>query len=198
MEAGKKQAEDLAKAADQVFKQTRSPLEKYEERIGELSDLLNAGALDWDTYGRAVRAAREQLEQASKAADDSRPNATLAGTAEALAAAYDRARNATVTRVTQTDLAIASLGLPDLSPPAPVVIAAPQLATPPTPAPAAPVAQGMSEGLRELKRERDRQVLAEAKKQTSSLEDIERHTRDMAEGRAVTAGSLTLNVVEIA
>ncbi|MEM6798000.1 MAG: hypothetical protein AAF589_00670, partial [Planctomycetota bacterium] len=64
MEAGQEAADDLARSAAQVFEATRTPLEKYEQRIGELSDMLNAGVLGWDTYGRAIRDAREQLERA--------------------------------------------------------------------------------------------------------------------------------------
>lgn len=48
--------------ATSVFEETRTPLEQYEARISRLNDLLNSGALDWDTYGRAVRMAREKLE----------------------------------------------------------------------------------------------------------------------------------------
>ena len=183
LEAGEKAAEDMARAAEQVFDATRTPLEKYESRIDELSDLLNAGAIEWDVYGRAVRQAREQLEQASKAADDTRPDAKLAGTAEALAAAYDRSRDAAITRLNVTDVALASIAPPVMTPP------------PPTPQQSEPPA--MSDGLKQLTTERNREALAEAKKQTSELAEIKRHTRDMAEGRAVNVGGVTLNVVEI-
>jgi hypothetical protein len=57
---------DALKEANQVFTETRTPMEQYESKIGKLSDLLNSGAVDWDTYGRAVRAAREQLEKATQ------------------------------------------------------------------------------------------------------------------------------------
>lgn len=73
---------DLAKAHEELaakqklmdegkrlFEETRTPLEKYEETIGHLSDLLKAQALDWDTYGRLVRRAREELELHNKAAN---------------------------------------------------------------------------------------------------------------------------------
>ncbi|MEL7088363.1 MAG: hypothetical protein AAGL98_07975, partial [Planctomycetota bacterium] len=178
METGRKAAEDMASAAEQVFEQTRTPLEKYEQRVGELSNLLNAGAVDWDVYGRAVRDAREQLERATKAADAARPDATFAGSAEALAAAYDRTRDATVTRISTTDVALASI-----TPPAP-----------PTPLIQQPE---MSEGLRELSRDRNRDALNEARKQTRELQEIKRYSRDVAEGRAVDSGGITLNVMEV-
>jgi hypothetical protein len=48
-----------------IFESTRTPMEKYTEQIDKLNDLLNGGAINWDTYGRAVRKAREELEQAA-------------------------------------------------------------------------------------------------------------------------------------
>lgn len=57
--------ERLAKSQEEVakiFADTRTPLEQYETTIGRLHELLDAGAVDWDTYGRAVRMAREKLE----------------------------------------------------------------------------------------------------------------------------------------
>jgi hypothetical protein len=55
---------DALKEGNAVFNETRTPMEQYESKIGKLSDLLNDGAINWDTYGRAVRSAREQLEKA--------------------------------------------------------------------------------------------------------------------------------------
>ena len=57
---------DNAKEGKSIFDATRTPMEIYEKQIGKLSSLLNSGAITWDTYGRAVRQAREQLEQAAK------------------------------------------------------------------------------------------------------------------------------------
>ena len=65
----KKAQDDLAASqqkmkndAQSIFDATRTPMERYEAQIDKLSTLLNAGELDWDTYGRAVRKAREELE----------------------------------------------------------------------------------------------------------------------------------------
>jgi len=48
--------------AKQFFQMTRTPLEVYESTIGRLNDLLGEGLISWETYGRAVRDARSQLE----------------------------------------------------------------------------------------------------------------------------------------
>lgn len=60
--AAQKKQQDQAAAAKSIYDATRSPIEQYEAHIGNLSDLLQSGALDWDTYGRAVKQAREELE----------------------------------------------------------------------------------------------------------------------------------------
>ena len=78
---------DAMKEGKGVFDETRTPLEKYETKIGKLSDLLNSGAIDWDTYGRAVRSAREQLESAAKA---SSPELFQSGTAAAEKYMYEQ------------------------------------------------------------------------------------------------------------
>jgi hypothetical protein len=55
----------LSKAAQSIWEQTRTPLEKYEIEIGKLHNLLEKGEILWDTYSRAVRMAREELERAT-------------------------------------------------------------------------------------------------------------------------------------
>ncbi|MBV8781122.1 MAG: hypothetical protein JO353_06965, partial [Phycisphaerae bacterium] len=57
---------DALKDAQKVIADTTTPMEKYEQQIGKLSDLLNAGVLDWDHYSRGVRAARAELEKANE------------------------------------------------------------------------------------------------------------------------------------
>ncbi|TVQ59921.1 MAG: hypothetical protein EA379_09580, partial [Phycisphaerales bacterium] len=53
---------DLQRKAQRIYDATRTPLERYENTIGELSELLEKGLIDWETYGRAVQQAREELE----------------------------------------------------------------------------------------------------------------------------------------
>lgn len=75
------------KEGQAIFDETRTPMEKYETQIGKLSDLLNSGAITWDTYGRAVRQAREQLEKANETKS---PELFKSGTAEAQRYAYEQ------------------------------------------------------------------------------------------------------------
>lgn len=65
----------IAADAEAVFKETRTPLENYEAEINKLGDLLDRGAIDWDTYARAVKKANVELDKAQPGA----PN--LEGTA---------------------------------------------------------------------------------------------------------------------
>ena len=60
--------EELEKAAKGVFTATRTPMEQYEKKIGELGEMLAAGpaVMTKETYGRAIQQAREALEAASK------------------------------------------------------------------------------------------------------------------------------------
>jgi len=106
MEAIKKANDDLKKQSDamdaeakSIIDATRTPLEKYEETITRLDELLNAGKLDWDTYGRAVRNARNELENANKVPEAGDVAAVERGTAAAFAAT-------STARTNQTDKSI--------------------------------------------------------------------------------------------
>ena len=72
--------QSLASQAQSVFDSTRTPLENYESKLGDLSNLLNSGAIDWDTYGRAVRQAQESLNSSGPA---QAPELQLSGSVEA-------------------------------------------------------------------------------------------------------------------
>lgn len=60
--ARQKQIMDEGKA---VFEATRTPVEQYEQSLVRLNLLLQQGAIDQETYGRAVEQAQEQLDEAS-------------------------------------------------------------------------------------------------------------------------------------
>lgn len=62
LEEAQQRQQDMASQAKSIYESTRTPLEIYESQITRLGELLAAGAIDWDTYGRAVRKAREDLE----------------------------------------------------------------------------------------------------------------------------------------
>ena len=48
--------------AESVFQSTRTPLEVYNKTINKLGEILDAELIDWDTYTRATREARQTLE----------------------------------------------------------------------------------------------------------------------------------------
>jgi len=58
--------ESLEKKAQQFYEQTRTPVEKYEEEIRQLQELLDNGLLDNDTFGRAVASATVKLSSGEK------------------------------------------------------------------------------------------------------------------------------------
>ena len=96
--AAKEQAE-LTRAAKRYYDQTRTPQERYNAKLKELDGLLKQNKVSQDTYNRAVRQAKEQLNAASAAGKKVFGSEALAGVAK-LAAAYVSVRTAvsTVTR----------------------------------------------------------------------------------------------------
>jgi hypothetical protein len=67
------QAFDKLKAAGQsVWEQTRTPLEAYQLEIRNLNEMLGAGVIDHETYGRAVTALQDSFAEAQPAAEDFR------------------------------------------------------------------------------------------------------------------------------
>lgn len=52
--------------AKKIFEDTRSPAEQLNTEFGELAELLERGAIDWDTYGRAVFDAQDRFEELTK------------------------------------------------------------------------------------------------------------------------------------
>ncbi len=86
--AAKTKMDDLVSRGKSVFEATRTPIEKYETAIGELNELLRSGAINWQTYGRAVRAARGELES-SRGGPTSGPDLVRTGSAEARRASFE-------------------------------------------------------------------------------------------------------------
>ena len=58
-----REMERLISAGQRVFEETRTPAEQLSARIEHLNVLLDAGAINWDTYSRAIFAAQEQFDQ---------------------------------------------------------------------------------------------------------------------------------------
>jgi hypothetical protein len=72
-----KSMSELATAAARVFDATRTPAERLNIEITELNRLVQAGAIDWDTYSRAVEQAQQKFKDAS--ASGSNLASTLSG-----------------------------------------------------------------------------------------------------------------------
>jgi hypothetical protein len=65
--------------------------------------MLRGGMIDWKTYGRAVRNARAELEQAANTtAPAAAPDAITAGSAQAQKFVYDQSRG--VQKLTRDDI----------------------------------------------------------------------------------------------
>lgn len=52
---------DMAADAQSIYESTRTAGENYAATIEKLQGMLSAGAIDWDTYGRAVAQAKESM-----------------------------------------------------------------------------------------------------------------------------------------
>lgn len=70
-EAGKK-LEEFARRGEAITKSLRTPLEKANDEMAELNELLAGGHISAETFARGTAKIREELEGASKAADELR------------------------------------------------------------------------------------------------------------------------------
>src|SRR5262249_4364049 len=72
--------------AGEIFKEVRTPLDQFQEKVTELNKLTMDGALGWDTYARAVGRAVDELERANNQNETKRAEAVQQGTQAAQAA----------------------------------------------------------------------------------------------------------------
>lgn len=63
-------AEKIAAEAGRIFEATRTPAERYAATIARLNELLAQGAIDQDTYNRAVLQAQDAFDTAEDAANE--------------------------------------------------------------------------------------------------------------------------------
>lgn len=61
--AAEEHANEMARLGEQVFQATRTEAELLEQEMAKLNELLKAGAIDWETYGRAVKDAKDQQSE---------------------------------------------------------------------------------------------------------------------------------------
>ena len=66
IEAAAKAREELEKKGVKLTESMRTPMEMYNDTIGELNTMLAAGVISWDTYGRAVAKAQKSSTDAEK------------------------------------------------------------------------------------------------------------------------------------
>lgn len=66
----KRAAEDIKRQGQAVFEATRTPAEQLAAELDRLNKLLNAGAINWDTYSRAVFQAQDKFDDAMKQSKD--------------------------------------------------------------------------------------------------------------------------------
>lgn len=69
-EDAKRRKEELAEAGRRVFEETRTPAEKLNAEMVRLNDLLQAGAIDWATYYRAISQAQDDFDDLGKKGTD--------------------------------------------------------------------------------------------------------------------------------
>jgi len=107
LQAAADHAESMKGIADTAFANTRTPMETYETRIGELSGALQSGALDWNTYARSVAAATRQLEGASGVGREiPMPSAITAESATAFQMLYRQPANTAAAQALDVQKAI--------------------------------------------------------------------------------------------
>jgi len=66
IEAAAKAREELEKKGVALTASLRNPMEMYNDTIGDLNAMLDAGAISWETYGRAVAKAQEDIKKSEE------------------------------------------------------------------------------------------------------------------------------------
>lgn len=94
--------EKFRKKADDVSKAMRTPFEVFKDTIIELKSYVDAGAISWETYGRATKKAGDDLKKAQDAADKTKD---LGKTSEGVGAAVRGTKEA-VSAIAQSDRTI--------------------------------------------------------------------------------------------
>jgi hypothetical protein len=64
-----REEERIAREAQRVWEETRTPLERYNQELERLGDLLRAGAIDQETFARAALRAQRDLETQQESRD---------------------------------------------------------------------------------------------------------------------------------
>ena len=84
-----KAAEKFKQQVADVIERTRTPLVRYQEEIGRLGEMLVKGAIDQETYNRAVAQAQDAFTQAEMSANSAR--GVMLRVAESISDAFSNA-----------------------------------------------------------------------------------------------------------
>lgn len=67
---GERERERMQRQGGRVFEETRTELERYSAQVQRLQELLREGAIDQQTFDRAIEQAAETYERASRASEE--------------------------------------------------------------------------------------------------------------------------------
>lgn len=67
----KREEQKVTEEGARLTEETRTPLEQYATRITKLNELVQAGAIGWEVYDRAVKMAQDNLDKVTKTGEDS-------------------------------------------------------------------------------------------------------------------------------
>ena len=105
----KKAIDPMAREAARIFEATRSPLEKYQAEIKRLNELLAAGAINQDTYNRAVFQAQGAFNKAVDAGKNAKDKLKSFG--ESIGATFANAFQGLIDGSRQTKDVLRDLGM---------------------------------------------------------------------------------------
>lgn len=66
LEEAEKKLDEMKKRGDEIAKSMRTPFEVMEDTVADLNRLLDVGAINWQTYSRAIEKAASDLDKATK------------------------------------------------------------------------------------------------------------------------------------
>ena len=65
-EAALKAREELEQKGASLMESMRNPMEQYNDTLANLNSMLDAGVISWDTYGRAVEKAQDDVKKSNE------------------------------------------------------------------------------------------------------------------------------------
>jgi len=88
-----KAADALKKQGDAITREFMTPQEKFEEKVADLNRLVNAGAIGWGVYNKAIAKSVDELKEANKQTDRlANPRKPIAAARRGTSAAFSAQR----------------------------------------------------------------------------------------------------------